>query len=437
MKIHKNFNRGEAVITTVIFLLFISLAIIFGISSLVLKETRIANDFFLSKKSYFLAEGANGDLIYRILELKNYSPEEVMFLDGYLATTTTTSIGDEIEIVSRGDFAGKVRKIKTVLISGIETSFHYGVQVGDGGVRMEQSSMITGNLYSNGPVESISANEIKGDVVSAGLTGLVKGVHATGTVYAHNITNSTIDKDAYYQVIDGVTKVGPSEQTCLNPYCHPVSPDQPLIEMPIPDEIIEIWKAGAAQGTLITSPCPYVINNNTTIGPAKLTCDLQIKGLDSPIITIGGPIWVEGNITIEQKSIIRVAASLGRKSVAIIADKESNRLTSSKIELQNSVVFEGSGLEGSYVLVLSQNNSAENGGNESAITIAQTVSGDLLMYAGHGKIHLNNLSDLCEVTAYKILMENQANVIYKTGLANLLFESGPTGGFLVSDWAEI
>lgn len=89
------------------------------------------------------------------------------------------------------------------------------------------------------------------------------------------------------------------------------------------------------------------------------------------------------------------------------------------------------------MLVISQNNSAENNGEEDAITILNTVSGDLLLYASHGKIYLNNSSDLREVTAYEILMRNKANVIYETGLANLLFDSGPAGGFSIISWQEV
>lgn len=431
--IFKTLNRGEAMITAVIFLLFVSLVVAFAFSSLALKESKIANDLFFSKKSYFLAEGGNGDLVYRILSGRNYSSEEVISLDGFSATTTTISIGDEIEIVSRGDFSEKVRKIKTVLISGVQTSFHYGVQVGEGGVIMNQSAMITGNLYSNGPVLSLNANEIKGGVVSAGLAGSIIGVHATGSAYAHSIGDddakkTEIDKDVYYYQS--------LENTEVHGQMYPSSPDQPLADMPIPDEFIEEWKAGAAEGDLINSPCPYVIDEETVLGPAKITCDLEISGTNFTV-TVGGPVWVEGNILIKNSPTIRVNPSLGRKSVAIIADKTSASTTSSKITLNNSVVFQGSGTEGSHVLVLSQNSSAENGGSGKAITIAQTVSGDLLLYAGHGEIWLNNRSDLNEVTAYKILMENQANVVYKTGLANLLFDSGPIGGFSVSNWAEI
>ena len=108
-----------------------------------------------------------------------------------------------------------------------------------------------------------------------------------------------------------------------------------------------------------------------------------------------------------------------------------------KIELQNSAQFQNSGTEGSYILILSQNNSAENGGGEKAIILKNSANGDVLVYAGHGEIELQSSVDLKEVTAYRIRIKNSAQIIYESGLANILFTSGPSGGYSISDWKEI
>ena len=59
------------------------------------------------------------------------------------------------------------------------------------------------------------------------------------------------------------------------------------------------------------------------------------------------------------------------------------------------------------------------------------------MYAAHGEIRIKQSLTLKEVTAYKIRLQNSAEVIYESGLASLLFTSGPGGGFEVSSWGEI
>jgi hypothetical protein len=61
----------------------------------------------------------------------------------------------------------------------------------------------------------------------------------------------------------------------------------------------------------------------------------------------------------------------------------------------------------------------------------------LLVYAGHGKIVLQNGISLREVTGYRIEAQNSAEIIYESGLANILFTTGPSGGFTLSDWNEV
>lgn len=421
----QNYCKGQAMITTTIFVLFVSLGIIFTSSSTVLKETRIARDLISSRKSYFLSEAGAEDVSYRLITGRHYSPTQVLSLDGFFATTTVVDVSGDKEITATGTVTNLVRKIKTRLTTDSGVSFHYGVQAGEGGFDIQNSASISGNVYSNGPVTGANSNLIQGSVVSAGPAGSINSIHATSSAYAHTISNSTIDGDAYYMHISNTTVGGTP---------HPNSPDQPLGALPISDEQINEWEAAASIATT-TSPCPYIINSDTTIGPRTFTCNVEIKG--SPTVTLTGPIWIKGNLTIENTSIIRLDPSLGKNSLAIVADNPSNRLTSSKIILSNSAQFQNSGTDGSHILLVSQNNSAENGGSEEAIDIGNSVSGELLLYASHGAIDLNNSVNLREVSAYKISIKNSAQVIYKTGLANLLFESGPAGGYSINNWLEV
>ncbi len=388
-----------------------------------------------AKKSYFATESGAEDAVYRVIRGKKYSAEEVVNLDGAFATTTIVAAGNGVTVESMGNASKNVRKTKEILSSASGVSFHYGVQVGNGGITMDQSSMVTGNIYSNGTISSSNSNVVTGDIISAGPSGSVSGAEVFGSVYSHSISDSVISGDAYYQIIDGVTKVGPDRKACLNPYCYPGSDDQFLQDLPISDDMIEMWKT-AASSTVISSPCPYEIDSDATLGPAKINCDLVIDG--GAKVTLLGPVWVNGNITVRiSGTVVCVDPSLGNQSIAMIADKVSNRLTRSKISLNNAVSFEGSGYSKSYILMVSQNNSAENGGSENAISVEQIVSGKLLLYAGHGKVNLNNRSDLKEVSGYKINLSNRANVIYESGLASLLFSSGPSGGYSIDFWREV
>ena len=371
-----------------------------------------------------MAESGLEDLSYRLIKGKNYNTAEVLSLDGFFATTTIADISGAKEITATGTASKMVRKSKIKLKNNNGVSFHYGVQVGEGGIIMENNSQVLGNVFSSGPIAGENSNLVKGDIISAGPAGTINGVHATGTVYAHYISNSDIDKDAYYTTISNTTVDGIK---------YPGSPDQATSSLAITDAMIEDWKTAAAV-SVISSPCPYKINSNATIGPVKINCDLEISG--SPTVTIAGPVWVNGNIEIENSPTVKLSSSLGANSVAVIADNPANRTTSSKIELENSAQFQNSGTEGSYILFVSQNNSAQVGGSEKAITAENSMSGEVLVYAGHGEVHLKNSISLREVSAYKIRLSNSAQVIYKAGLANLLFTSGPSGGYSIESWRE-
>lgn len=421
-----NTNSGQAVITVTLFLLIISLVVVAGFSSIVLGESKTSQNFISSKKTFFLSEAGVEDLTYRIMKNKSFSNMEVISLDGFTATTTIVVVDNNRHVTATGDVNEDIRKVKTVLTTGEGASFFYGLQTDTGGIIMENTSSVTGNVYSNGTVSGANSNIIRGSVVSAGPTGLIDGTHATGTAFAHTISNSDIDGDAYYQNISGTTVDG---------ILYPNSPDQPITDMPIEDSKIDEWKAAAEAGGIINAPCPYSINSDVTLGPVKINCDLDISG--DPEITLQGMVWVVGNINIANTAIIRLDSSLGSQSLAMIADNPVNRTISSKIDLNNSVQFFDSGTDGSYVLMASQNNSSELGGAQVAIDVDNTVSGKLLVYASHGEIRLSNSVNLKEVTGYKVRLRNSANVIYETGVASLLFQSGPGGAYTISEWKEI
>ncbi len=424
-RVSHSYRSGQAVLMVVTFLTFISLAVLYGVISPTVKNVSLSRGAINSAKSYYLAESGSEDAYYRLKSGKQLSGTEVLTLDGATATTTVADVGsNEKEIISVGDLLGGARKLKTSLTISSGASFNYGVQVGQGGFVMENSSSVLGNIYSNGTVSGSGSNIVKGDVVSAGSSGSVSGIHATSSVYARTISNSTIDGDAYYQNISGSTVSGT---------LHPNSPDQPVIGLPISDETISGWEADAETGGVVTSPCPYKIISNTIIGPKKINCDLEISG--TPTVTLAGNVWVSGKIDIKNSPIIQVSSSLPGKTIAFIADNPSNRTSSSKIEIENSVTVNGSG-EGSYVLFISQNNSAESGGGERAIEVENSATGDILVYAGHGEVLLKNNISLKEITAYRVHLQNSAQVSYESGVASLLFTGGPGGGWNLNNWFE-
>ena len=292
-------NTGQAMITAVMFLLAGSLIVVGSVSSPVLKDVKIVRNLEESKQSFSLSEGATEDLVYRIKNGMNFSDTEVLSINGVTATATTQVLVDKREVVSVGDKNKVTRTTRALLAQGDGVAFNYGVQAGDGGIHMQNSSSVQGNIYSNGPVIGQNSNITSGDVVSAGSSGLIDGVHTTGSGYAYTITDSEIEADAYYQVISGTTVGGVS---------YPGSPDQATSSLPIPDSMVSQWEALAEAGGVISSPCPYKIDSNQTLGPVKIECDLEITG--SPTVTLEGHVWVTGDILIKNSSDIRFTKKL-------------------------------------------------------------------------------------------------------------------------------
>src|SRR3989344_2148337 len=118
-------------------------------------------------------------------------------------------------------------------------------------VKNKTGSRRRGIVFSSGPIMGHNSNIVRGDVISAGPSGLADGIHATSSVYAHTISNSNIDKDAYYTTISGTNVGGVS---------YPGSPDQATSSLPISDAKIDEWKAEALAGGTYSSPCPYTIS---------------------------------------------------------------------------------------------------------------------------------------------------------------------------------
>jgi len=436
MMLHKNqkekiqMNRGAALITSLVLFTAISVFIIIGISFPVLTESRIIQGLERSRTSYFTAESGIEDIVYRMRARKNTLSTNVLTLNNSVATTTiqaATFPDSGFGVVATGKTSNTIQKVEAFLAIGSGAAFNFGVQAGDGGFYMENSSTVVGNVYSNGPVFGSVNSLIRGGVASGGPDGLIDGAHATGTAFAHTIQNAYIEEDAYYVNLTN---------TVVGGQTFPNSPDKATTTLPIPDNIIEEWKAAAEAGGVITSPCPYTITDDATIGPVKIECDLEISG-NNYVITVEGPIWVEGDITIRNGPTIRAASAVGSQSIPIVADNPIDRITSSTVVLDNSVEFEGSGQEGSYILFVSKNNDALNGGSTPAIEVSQSVSGDLLVYAGEGEIRLGNSVDLIEVTAYRVRLQNFSVVTYRTGIASLIFTTGPGGGYTLREWIEI
>ncbi len=433
-------------ILTVLFFLIVGFTILSGASFMALKDINSMQNLSSGRVSYYVAESGIEDAVYRIKNNLTFANNTIN-LDGKTGSVTITTdyaTGRGV-ILSLASTSNYFKRAQTDITLATNVAFYYGIQAGNGGFTLANSSSITGNVYSDGSVVG-SGNYVYGNVVSAGATGLVYGIHSTSSVYAHTIGGSaatTIDRNAYYQTTTGTVTVSGTRYAS--------STDQATTSLPIPDWLITQWENLAASGTVYTTTWCNTVgtysskNNacqltaaNVSVGTGTIPFDLEVKGSgnNGTTLTVSGPLWIKGTATVDVNAVIRMASSLGNKNVAIIADNPSNSTSSGEIIVANGSTFYGSGTTGSYVFMISQNNDAQNGGSNAAISMGQGSSA-LVAYASHGLVTLNQTTQVASITGYQIALSQSANVVYDTGLSSVLFASGSGGNFSIVDWGEI
>lgn len=229
--------------------------------------------------------------------------------------------------------------------------------------------------------------------------------------------------------------------SCPNQYCVIDSP--PREEMPISDGMIEVWRSDAAAGGTINGNCgdsgvaECVIGDDATLylGPKKINGNLVLTKKQKLIVT--GTLYLTGHIDIDSSSgaEIKCDPSYAASSCVVVTD--------SWVHIKNNAIFGGSGVAGSFIMILSILAGC-NGGSETgpcthhngAIDLHNNASG-AIFYASDSMIHLHNGVHATEIVAYKLELDQNAVITYDQGLRNALFSSGQSGGWDITTWEEI
>ncbi|MES3032337.1 MAG: hypothetical protein V4699_03810 [Patescibacteria group bacterium] len=429
-------QSGSAMLISVVFFLFIILAIIGGLVSPTVREFQNANVNLNSKKSYFLAESGGEDAFYRIRNNMAIDSSETITLDSNSTTTTISNLFDgSKQITSLGDVLSLQRETTLILRTGAGTVFKYGTQAGQGGFVFQNNSYVTGSIYSNGDVLGSNGAYITGDAYAAGSTGLIDdicvgGVQTgstcagtpTGNAHAHTVTDSDVTGTVYCQTGSGNNKA-----------CNTSEEDPVAQDLPITDSEIAQWQADATNGGTTTGN--VTISTPTTLGPVKIIGNLTVDDT----LTIADTIYVTGNVIINSISggqspppSVKLNSSYGSTSGIIIAD--------GYIILNNGVIFGNSGTAGSYILLLSTStcdasvaDSPCNGINAIEVSNNSSIS---IVNAQQGTVYFSNNASVKEAVGKKIELKNGVGISYGTGLINVNFTSGPSGSWSISSWGE-
>jgi hypothetical protein len=107
-----------------------------------------------------------------------------------------------------------------------------------------------------------------------------------------------------------------------------------------------------------------------------------------------------------------------------------------KIIVDQNASFAGGSKPGSYVMLLTTSDcDGVRCGGGHAIDINNNASG-VILNAQKGSVHFGNNSTAKAVTAFKIDLANNANIIYDVGLIETFFSTGPMGSWAIDSWQE-
>ncbi len=229
------------------------------------------------------------------------------------------------------------------------------------------------------------------------------GVIITGNAYAHNLTNLTIQKGAYYQTMSNITAQS----------LHPNSTDPSPISFPISDANIQEWKNLAERTHVYTgniNGCPANLSSGKYVGSISLT--------NNCVINVDSPIWITGTLTLSNGVTLKLT-SVGAVSGAIIVDGLAT--------LSNSNKLQGSGAPGSYLFLVGNSGTSSNPGANAIIVSNGGNTG--VLYSNWGTIIVSNNNTLTSVTGWRLNLANNVIINYDQGLAGTFFSSGPSGAF--------
>ncbi len=411
----KNLFKQEGYIVSIItlFVLIIMLSFAITMSFTIAFRQKTATNNVKSTQSYYAAEAGVEDALLKLrsnpqMPLTSYS----LSVNGATAQVTIPNIiAGSRAVASKGNNTGMIKNMQaTYSIDSQSISFHYGAQVGQGGLTMNNGSRIIGNVSSAGNISG--SGTIDDNVVVSGNGKSIQGVYVGGDVLAYSCLSSANVRNLTY-VTGGIHTCTVRGTTSVQ------SQEIAEQQLPISQTQIDDWKSEATSASVITGNVIVTNGQTRILGPVKITGSLNVN--NGATLKITGTIYVVGNISISNNSIIKLDSSFGSLGGVLMSD--------GTINIANNNTFLGSGQTGSYVLVLS--NSTSN----SAISLSNNTSG-AVFYTSEGGLSISNNVSVVEAIGYKIIMSNNSTIIYDSGIINVFFSSGPGGSWKVTSWGE-
>lgn len=359
---------------------------------------------------YLRKVGTPGNLTVRITPDNAGKPANSTLAQGTLSASLVTSNLGWIEVpLSSNPELTAGTTYWLVLDGGYNSSRYYVIGAnGAYGGGQGKVGRYSGTWSDTSPVGLDAYFEIFLGGLTATINSVIVGTDGEGDARAHTVTNSTVAGALYCQ-----------EGSGNNKSCDTSLPDPSPEPFPISEANIAEWKAAAEAGGVIDGDV-NLSGSSSSLGPKKINGNLTLS--NNYILTLTGTVWVTGNINLSNNVQVKLSSSYGSDSGVIVAD--------GTISISNNTVFAGSGQSGSYILLLTTNDSG------SAINVANNAS-TVILNAQNGTISFANNAGAKSATAKLINLSNGGTITYESGLINVNFTSGPGGGYDILGWKEV
>jgi hypothetical protein len=280
------------------------------------------------------------------------------------------------------------------------------------------------------------------NTLKVGCTGAIciDGKYAIGgNGYAETIDSTNIQQHACYKSITGTVKAGKETETCTGsstapvpcekdntktdtaPFCHYNNPTIDPVGFPLTSAQITQMEGQAATGGEVDCSAGCTISSGS-IGPKKYIGNVTISGN----VTLTGTIWVKGNLTVD--STITLSNTYGSGSGTIIADNPDDPINSGRIIIGNGGNALGNSTPDTYIMLLAMSKMLTD--DNGAVDVSNNLTAGVV-YGANGSVVLKNSADLKEVTGQRIVLQNDSEITYETGLASVVFTSGPGASWVM------
>lgn len=416
------YKLGIASLLVIMLVLVGGLSIVLAFSFLILNELKTNRAFLNSNKAFYASESGIEDALVRLrpggaLIVGSYG----LTIDDSSATITISSlIGGSRTITSDG--VNKIQKKRNEVLTKLAVTsvgFYFGAQVGEGGLEMGSNARINGNVFSNGDIVGSNGATASGTAKVAGNGHSISNMIINSDAFAYSFNNCSVGGVIHYVTGGSVTSCssggGVQEQ----------SDEIASVVLPVSSSTINMWKQAAEAGGTMGS---LVLGNNVLMnkGPMKIDGNLQLG--NGSTLTMTGTLWVTGDLIMGNNSVIKLDPSYGSLSGVIIFD--------GKVAVKNNGQLYGidPNATSTFLMVISENSSIDPA--SPAIDIYNSAGG-AVFYTNTGMILIHNAVEVFEATGYKLMIDNNGSIDYKTGLSDVSFTSGPSAGSVIFSWQEI